>query len=217
MHSAIILLSGGLDSLVALDIIHKKYKEIKALFFNYRQKAYAEEFEAVKKISEKYGVELEQIDLKFLSKLSNNALVDESKTDFSKLENVWIPNRNGLFINIAGCFCDSECHDAIVIGVNKEESGEFKDNRPEFIKSVQNCLKFSTINHPKVIAPVSHMNKLDLVNYMIENNISFDLIKSCYQNIETSNKKHCGTCMSCKFLYNAIEKSKKPELLKEIF
>ena len=48
------------------------------------------------------------------------------------------------------------------------------------------------------------VTKIDLVNYMIDNNLDFSLIKSCYQNINNTNKKHCATCMSCKYLYSAI-------------
>ena len=98
---ALILLSGGLDSFVALDIISKKYDKILALFFNYSQKAYKEERLAVEKITEKYKIEFKEINLPFLSEITHNSWVAEDKNDFDKLESVWIPNRNGLFLNIA--------------------------------------------------------------------------------------------------------------------
>jgi len=217
MSKAIILLSGGLDSLVALDKEIKKHDEILALFFNYSQKAYFEEFESVKKIANKYQIKFEEINLPFLSKLTNNSLTDENQNDFNNLKDVWIANRNGLFLNIAACYCDSLNFDFIIFGANKEESRNFDDNKSDFIDVINECFKYSTMKHPNVIAPCKNMSKVDLVNYMIENNINFDLIKSCYQNSKTTNKKHCKECMSCKFLYNAILNSKKPELIKEIF
>ena len=82
MNKAIILLSGGLDSLVALDISIKKYDEILALFFNYSQKAYVEELVAVKKIAKKYQINFEEINLPFLAKITNNSLVDVDKNNF---------------------------------------------------------------------------------------------------------------------------------------
>ena len=217
MSSCVILLFGGLDSLVALDIVSKKYNKTKALFFNYGQKAYQEELSAVKKITKKYKIEFDEIKLPFLEKITKNALVCEDDTDFSTLKSVWVANRNGLFLNIGACYCDSLDYDAIVFGANKEESGDFSDNKNEFVEISNMFFKYSTLKHPIVLAPCSKMNKVDLVNYMIENQISFDLIKSCYQNIKTTNKKHCALCMSCKLLYNAIKDSKKPELIKEIF
>ena len=103
---AIILLSGGLDSLVCLDIAKKRLFELYALFFNYSQKAYLEEKDAVRNICSYYKIEYKEINIPFLSELSDNALVNDKVNNFDSLESVWIPNRNGLFLNIAACYCD---------------------------------------------------------------------------------------------------------------
>ena len=217
MSKALILLSGGLDSFVALDIISKKYDKILALFFNYSQKAYKEERLAVEKITEKYEIEFKEINLPFLSEITHNSLVAEDKNDFDKLESVWIPNRNGLFLNIASCYCDSYGYDDIVFGANKEESKSFSDNKDEFVELAINFFKYSTIKKPNVIAPCINMTKIDLVNYLIDNDLNFSLIKSCYQDGKRTGKKHFNACMSCRYLYEAIKNSKKPELIKEVF
>lgn len=217
MMNSVILLSGGLDSLVALDIVSKSANKIKALFFNYNQKAYLEELLAVKAICKKYNIEFDEIKLPFLANLTNNSLVVDDKNEFSELKDVWVPNRNGLFLNIAGCYCDSLNYDSIVIGVNKEEAGKFSDNKNEFIEVITKSFEYSTMKKPKVIAPCSNMTKVDLVNYLIDNDLDFNLIKSCYQNANVTKKKHCNNCMSCNLLFNAIINSKKPELIKEVF
>ena len=217
MNKAVILLSGGLDSLVALDIASRKYDIVLALTFNYGQKSFLEEENSAREISKLYNIKHKTIELPFLAEITNNSLTVEDKTDFSELRSVWVSNRNGLFLNIAACYCESYDIDYIVFGANKEESGKFSDNKPEYVEITNQSFKYSTQKHPEVIAPCCNMNKVDLVNYMIENNISFELIKSCYQNIKNTNKKHCAQCMSCKLLYNAIMNSKKPELIKEIF
>ena len=217
MNKAVILLSGGLDSFVALDIASKKYDIVLALTFDYGQKAFREEKKASGLICKKYNIEQKNIKLPFLKEITNNSLVCEEKNDYDELKSVWVPNRNGLFLNVAASFCDSLNIDYIVFGANKEESGKFSDNRAEYVDNINECFSFSTLKHPKVIAPCAGMNKIDLVNYMIDNNLSFELIKSCYQNFKNTNKKHCKTCMSCKLLYNAIVNSKKPEIVKDIF
>lgn len=217
MNKAVILLSGGLDSLVALDIVSKKYDVMLALTFDYGQKSFLEEESAAKEIAKKYNIEQKTIKLPFLAEITNNSLTQEDKNDFDDLKSVWVSNRNGLFLNIAACYCESFDIDYIVFGANKEESGKFSDNKPEYVEIATKSFKYSTQKHPEVLAPCAGMDKTDLVNYMIDNNISFDLIKSCYQNIKKTNKKHCARCMSCKLLYNAIMNSKKPELIKEIF
>ena len=214
---ALILLSGGLDSLVALDIIKKQGYKIKALFFDYNQKSYNDELRAVDVISNQYSIEYEIIKLPFLTKITNNSLVNPDENDFDNLKSVWVPNRNGLFLNIAASYCDSLDFDFIVFGANKEESKSFTDNKSEYVDIINKAFEYSTMKHPKVLAPCSEMSKIDLVNYMIDNNLSFRLIKSCYKNTQETGKKHCNQCMSCKLLYNAIMNSKKPELIKEIF
>ena len=217
MNKAVVLLSGGLDSFVALDIANKKYNVVLTLTFDYGQKAYKEEALAAKKISERYNIENKIIKLDFLSSITNNSLTDDNKNDFNELKSVWVPNRNGLFLNIAACYCDSEDIDCIIFGANKEEGRDFSDNTRDYIKISNECFKYSTLKHPSIVAPCSDMNKIDMVNYMIDNNLPFDLIKSCYDSKKNTNKKHCLNCMSCKLLYNAIKNSKNPDLIKEIF
>ena len=216
-NSAIILLSGGLDSYISLDIVSKKYKNILALFFNYGQKAYKEEYFSASKIAKKYNIELKVIKLPFLKELVDNALVSPLENDFNDFKSVWIPNRNGLFLNIAASWCDKYGYKNIVIGANKEEAQKFPDNSKEFIENSNAFFEYSTIVKPKIIAPCLEFDKIDIINYAIDNKLSFKVLKSCYQSKKISGKKHCGECMSCKYLKSALLKSKKPELIKEVF
>ena len=206
---AIVLLSGGLDSLVALDIVLKEFEVVETLTFDYGQKSAEEERSAAKEIAKKYQINNKVIKLPFLKEITNNALTDDNNSSFNELKSVWVPNRNGLFLNIAACYWDSQDIDVIVFGANKEESGSFSDNKNEYVEICNSSFEYSTLKKPIVLAPCSNMNKIDLVNYMIDNNISFDLIKSCYRNQKELNKKHCSECMSCKLLYNANDKNSK--------
>ena len=215
--TAIILLSGGLDSLVSLDIAKKTCDVKLALTFNYGQKAYEEEKEASIEISKYYNIEHKIIDLPFLKELTNNALTNPNDNNLEDFSSVWIPNRNGLFLNIAGCFCDKNKYDYIIFGANKEEAGDFPDNSEKFAKIADDFFSFATLQKPKIFAPCLKFDKIEIVNYAIENNVPLKLLKSCYDSKNNTNKKHCGKCMSCKLLYNALSKSKNPNLIKEIF
>lgn len=225
----IILLSGGLDSLVSLDIAlgggiknnlqneQKVFEKIDALLFNYGQKAFKDEKKAVEEICSYYKIDYKIIELPTLAQVSQNALTSSSNNNFNSLEDVWIPNRNGLFLNIAGMFCDKYNYQYIIFGANKQEARDFPDNTQEFINSANEFFKYSTINKIKVFAPCVGFDKIEIVNYAIDNNVPLNLLKSCYQDSKATNKKHCNQCMSCKLLYEAIKKSKKPELIKELF
>jgi len=215
--TGVILLSGGLDSLVSLDIARKKGIDIKlALTFNYSQKALKDEIEAAKKICKYYDIVHKVIDIPFLAEISSNALTEVDNDDLNTLKGVWIPNRNGLFLNIAACFCDKYKYDYIIFGANAKEAVDFPDNSEAFIKNCDEFFKYSTLNKPKALAPCAKFDKIEIVNYAIDNNVPLKLLKSCYR-AAIDGKKHCGECMSCKLLREAILKSKNPRLVEEIF
>ncbi len=215
--TGIILLSGGLDSLISLDIARKKCSITRALTFDYGQKAFEEEKLAATEICKFYKIQNEIIELPFLKKMLNNALTNPNNNKLDEFNSVWIPNRNGLFLNIAATYCDNYKIDYIIFGANKEEARNFSDNSKEFSEISNNFFKYSTQQKPVVWAPCIDMNKIDIVNYAIKNNTPLKFLKSCYNSKENTNKKHCGKCMSCKLLYNAILSSDNPSLIEEIF
>ena len=216
MTKGIILLSGGLDSLVSLDIAKKDMDVELALFFNYGQRAFNEEKQAAFDIAEYYKIKPVFIDLPFLKELSKCPLTGFGD-DLTNLNSVWIPNRNGLFLNIAACYCDKLNYDYIIFGANKEEGRDFPDNTGEYVEIANNFFEFSTMSKPKVYVPCLQFDKIQIINYAIDNNVPLKFLKSCYNSSSNTGKKHCGVCLSCKLLKNAIEKSKRPELIEELF
>lgn len=215
MSKGIILLSGGLDSLVSLGL--GGYDVSLALTFDYGQKSVKDEVEASAKICEYYGIEHKVIKLKWLKNITHTALVSDDKLpdkiDENSAKNVWVPNRNGLFLNIAGSFADAEGYDYILIGANKEEAQTFPDNTKEFIERVNAEFEFSTQKHPKVIAPLINYDKNDIVKLALENDIPLNLVKSCY----AGGERHCGKCESCIRLKNALIVNHAEKLIEELF
>lgn len=199
--SAVILLSGGLDSFVCLDMTAKKYDIKLALTFDYGQEVFEEENKSAAKMAELYKIEHKTIKLPFLKEIKNNE--------------VWIPNRNGLFLNIAGCFCDSKNYDFIIFGANKEEAEDFKDNSEKFVNCANTALEFSTRNKAKILCPLLKLTKAETLEYAIKNDLDLSLIKSCYKKAKNG-KKHCGKCASCLFIKKALKKLKREDLLQKL-
>ena len=203
MSRGIVLLSGGLDSLVSLGLLKDELNIELALTFDYGQKSAKQEIEASNKICEYYGITHKVIKLDWLKEITHSAIV-EDKTLPCGIQNdsssVWVPNRNGLFLNIAGAFADGENYDYIVIGANKEESQTFPDNTKEFIDKINAEFEFSTLKHPKVVAPLINSDKNDIVKQALAHNIPLELVHSCYSN----SQKNCGVCESCTRLKNAL-------------
>lgn len=209
MVKSIILLSGGLDSLVSLGLKKEELNITLALTFDYGQKSAPTEIDASKKICEYYNIEHKVIKLDWLKQITHTSLVSEDSVPTGKAlekpedsaKSVWVPNRNGLFLNIAGSFADSEDYDYILIGANKEEAQTFPDNTAEFINAINKEFEYSTQKKPKVCAPLINYIKNDIVMLALKHNIPLDLTRSCYQGGE----KHCGICESCSRLKHALE------------
>ena len=208
-NKSIILLSGGLDSLVSLGLKKEELNVELAITFNYGQKSVEKEIKASEKICQFYGIKHEVINLDWLKRITKTTLVSDQNVPTGKdLENpqnsaksVWVPNRNGLFLNIAGSYADSFGYNYILIGANKEEAQTFPDNTQNFINSVNEEFQYSTMAKPKVIAPLINYNKNDIVMLALKNNIPLELTMSCYN----GGDKHCGICESCTRLKHALE------------
>ena len=226
MNKAIILLSGGLDSVVSLACEINHYSDILALTFDYSQKSAYEEIKASQEISKLYGIKHKVIKLDWLGEISNSSLntnnvipdLEENQLDniliTQKTSNsVWVPNRNALFINIAGCFAEACGCNTIIIGANKEEGETFVDNSPQFVKTINESLKFSTNVEVNVIAPLLDLNKREIVKKGIELNIPFKFLYSCYN----GNGRHCGKCESCQRLKRALKELGQQDIVNSLF
>ncbi len=219
MSKAIILLSGGLDSLVALGVYKEKYGISLALTFDYGQKAAKEEISTSKNICDFYSVQHKVIKLDWLKEITTTALVSDKEIPTSDLgtkesaKNVWVPNRNGLFLNIAASYADAMDFDYIIFGANKDEAGNFPDNTELFRERISDVFKMSTLKQPQVIAPLINYSKDDIVKIAMENSVPLEMVRSCYN----SGDFHCGKCESCKHLKRALLKNKGERYIKILF
>ncbi|MBI2342485.1 MAG: 7-cyano-7-deazaguanine synthase QueC [Deltaproteobacteria bacterium] len=217
MSNAITLLSGGLDSFISTHIALQKHKVILALTFDYGQRAAKREISAAGKMCRLWKIPHQVVDLPWLAEITNTALVNRSKSlchscgsrnpvkagdpcfrrddsfGVSTARAVWVPNRNGLFINAAASFAESFGAKVIITGFNKEEAVTFPDNGPRFVKEANDALKFSTLNHPKVISFTQEMTKSDMIKYVVLKHLPIELCWPCYE----GGRKLCGKCESC--------------------
>ncbi len=215
---AVVLLSGGLDSTVTLAAGARQFEVVLALTMNYGQRAFGKEIRASRQIAEYYNVRHEIIALPWLSALLPQAMTmrkegrdpeipmawiaDEEKGEsFFDAQPVWVPNRNGLFLNIAATYAEANDAQAILFGANAEEAERFPDNTQAFRDRMTHTLELSTLTHPRVETPVGEMTKSQIIDLAKELEVPLHLIWSCYTDAE----KQCGYCPSCHRLKQALQ------------
>lgn len=206
-EKAIIILSGGLDSSVALYLAREKYDLILALTFDYGQRAARKEKEAAQRFAEHFNIHHQFLSLDWLKNITQTALVNQNQTlpqlkkeqldqkeaGLESAKSVWVPNRNGIFINIAAAFAENLGAKVIITGFNAEEAVTFLDNSAEYVKRVNASLAYSTLIQCRVEAFTIEWNKTDIVREAKKLNFPFEWLWSCYEGGE----KMCGKCESC--------------------
>ncbi len=208
---SIVLLSGGLDSAVSAVIAVRRTKVLFALTIDYGQRAGKQEILAARRISEALGIKHKVIKLPFFKEFKKCSLITNyqlpisakkiSVRNFLRIRDVWVPNRNGLFINVAACFAEYYGADLIVTGFNYEEAQEFPDNTPEFTKAINESLSLGTLRKVKVVSYVANYTKKEIYRMGLKYNAPLEYIYSCY----LGGRKMCGKCASCLRLKNIAD------------
>ena len=207
MRSAVAILSGGLDSTVSTAAaIRAGWRVREAVYFDYGQKAARRERRASKAVAKYFGIDWSEIDLPWLGAVTRTALVGKaapprpSEADLDSPRSratakaVWVPNRNGVFLNIAAALAESRGAAWIVTGFDREEAETFPDNSEEFIAATDRALFYSTANHVRVRSFVSRLDKAGIVRLGHRLGAPLDRIWSCY----LGGSRPCGSCESCR-------------------
>lgn len=207
MKKSVVLLSSGLDSTVNLYAALKQSRVVLALTFDYGQRARHKEIECAQKICKELGVNHKIVSLPFFTDwgtssltdhkkslpLGNEIKIDDLKTSQDTAKSVWVPNRNGVFLNIAAGFAESLSADWIVPGFNKEEATTFADNSDVFLQQASKSFSYSTANSVEAVCFTIQMTKSEIVEFGLKLNVNFKNIWPCYQDLPT----WCGECESC--------------------
>lgn len=214
---SILLLSGGLDSTVASHIAKIETHPILALTFDYGQRAASQEKKAAADTSRRIQVPHRIIELPWLRELTKTGLVNaEAKLPEPREKDlddpvkgrktaaaVWVPNRNGLFLNIAACFAESMGAELIITGFNAEEGVTFPDNSAAFVRSADDFFWFSTLNKTKVVSYTLEWNKPAIARKALELGVHPSDVWSCYE----SGPLPCQVCESCLRLARAFREA----------
>lgn len=215
-QKAVVLLSAGLDSSVNLYKSLEEMEVVLALSFDYGQKAARQELDSAKKICRQLGVTHKIIDLQWFKDFGRSSLLNNSQIptgasiqitnqEISEqtAKSVWVPNRNGIFLNIGAGFAEALDATYIIPGFNIEEAATFSDNTEGFLQALTKSFDFSTSNKVKAFCFTTGINKTEIVRLGDSLNVPWHLIWPCY----FAGEKWCGQCESCQRAKRAFKEA----------
>lgn len=208
MIQSVILLSSGLDSTVNFYVALQKTKVCLAITFDYGQTAAKKEIERSAELCALHAVKHTVVELPWLKELGQSALtkpkavalplgksisIDSLEVSERTAKSVWIPNRNGIFLNIAAAYAESLKANVVIPGFNAEEAMTFPDNSYDFIREIRRAFSYSTANQVDVQCFTINKTKNEIVKLGQGLDVPFSRLWVCYQD----HNNWCGQCESC--------------------
>lgn len=204
MKTAIVLLSGGLDSTTCLAHAKALGFECVALSFDYGQRHTAE-LVAARRVAESFRVQAHRIVSLDVNTFLGSSLTDKQlevpqQVDAHEIPTTYVPARNMIFLSMALAHAEMLGAHDIFIGVSAVDYSNYPDCRPEFIEAFQKVATLATkagvSGHPmKIHAPLMTLSKAQTIRLGLKYGVDYALTVSCYQ--ATIEGLACGVCPSC--------------------
>lgn len=203
---AVILLSGGLDSCTAGAWAKAEGHALHAVSFDYGQR-HRRELAAARRVGKALGVASHRVLKVPLGALGGSALTDRAiavpdapakGTIGQRIPATYVPARNTVFLGLALAVAEVEGAQAIVIGANALDYSGYPDCRPAFLEAFERMANLATKagaegRTVKVLAPLLHLTKRDIVLLAHRLEAPLHLTWSCYR----GGARPCGACESC--------------------
>jgi 7-cyano-7-deazaguanine synthase len=205
-RTAVVLLSGGLDSGTCLALVSHWGWKAHALSFDYGQR-HRVELRAARKLARKYGVVSHRvITIPSFGALGGSALTDRSiavpKKALGKeaIPVTYVPARNTLFLSFALALAERTGATEIVIGANFLDYSGYPDCRPEFLQAFEKVARLGTKagaegKELRIHAPLLKKTKADIVRLALALGLDTAKTLSCYDPGATG--QPCGECDAC--------------------
>ncbi len=214
---AVVLVSGGLDSMISAASAKAAGYRVLALSVDYNQR-HKVELAAAARVAEALGAERHIILPLDLSAFGGSALtadIDVPKDGVQPgIPVTYVPARNTIFLSLALGWAEAAGARDLFIGVNALDYSGYPDCRPEFIAAFEGLAEIATKagveGQPfKIHAPLQHMTKADIVREGTRLGVDLGISWSCYD--PTPEGLHCGECDSCRLRSRGFEEAGIPD------
>lgn len=201
---AVVLLSGGLDSMVCTGLAREQGFRILALTIDYNQR-HRVEIDAARAIAGTLGVERHVILPLDLRQFGGSALTADIAVPKDGVGDdvpvTYVPARNLVFLSLALAWAEAAGSCDLFIGVNALDYSGYPDCRPEFIGGFQDLARVATkIGNDggtvRVHAPLQHLKKSEIAQEAARLGLDPGASWSCYDPLP--DRQACGVCDSCR-------------------
>jgi 7-cyano-7-deazaguanine synthase len=217
---AIVLLSGGMDSLVCAATAVERHgvPAVGLLHASYGQRTEAREARAFRDIAEYYGVSQRlMVRLDHFRAIGGSALTDraiavpENAAGSPAIPVTYVPFRNAHFLAAAVSWAEATGAGEVYIGAVAEDSSGYPDCRPEYYRVFQELVRVGTRPETRIeiVTPVIGLRKSGIIRRGIGLGAPLHLTWSCYQ----SDQEACGACDSCLLRLRAFSEAGVPDPL----
>lgn len=217
--SAVVLLSGGLDSTTTLAMVKSLNFEVYALTILYGQRNRVELL-AAKRVVEHLPVKEHKILELDLTLFGGSALTDEISVkthedqDTQKIPNTYVPARNTIMLSLALAYSEVCGADDIFFGANIHDYSGYPDCRPPYINAFAAMANLATKratedgHSMKIHAPLVNLTKAEIIMKGHALNVDYGMTHSCYDPILDL---ACGSCSACFYRRKGFMDAKLPD------
>ena len=199
MNTAVVLLSGGMDSTVLAHYLVKEGYLVRGISFNYGQR-HSKELGFAIKSAEGLGIKHTVVNLSNLSQAlpgssqtDPGVAVPEGRYDEESMKATVVPNRNMILLSIAAGYALAHQCRVVAYAAHSGDHAIYPDCRPEFADAMSDCFSLCDRNPPALFRPFIGMTKADICKLGNELGVDWKLTWSCYKGHE----EHCGKCGTC--------------------
>jgi 7-cyano-7-deazaguanine synthase len=200
--SAVVLLSGGLDSTTLLAQVAQRGRIVHAITFRYGQR-HQLETKFARKLARRFGITKHKvISLGFYRQLTSNALMSQdgriSRSAGKSCPNTVVEGRNAFFLLSASVWAKELGADEIYTGVGEADYSGYPDCREVFVKAQQRAIRLALEWPIRIVTPFMHMSKADewrLAEKLGIRDIIENETLTCYNGISG---RGCGRCPACR-------------------
>ncbi len=209
--TAVVLLSGGLDSTTVLAIAKSEGFAVHALSFRYGQR-HSSEIEAAKRIAVRAGVREHHVVDIDLAQFGGSALTADvpvpkdrdltpSSSAVKEIPVTYVPARNTIFLSYALALAEVVGSSSIFIGVNALDYSGYPDCRPEYIKAFEQMANLATRagvegrTRLTIRTPLISLSKAAIIRLGSSLGVDYAQTTSCYD--PGPNGDACGRCDAC--------------------